>query len=166
MPDKLKGLTLMELMVSLVISIVIITFSFFSFEYLMKGYRKYQDANTEVHSQVEARDYLRMTIDRSDEVYKSKDGVAFVQNGKVTRSLQTSEKGLIIIGADAPDTVKVKISDFKVYWKKDSVLPDRSPVQRIKVVVDFFGKKENLIFEKIYDSEKLMRLDSLAETLQ
>ncbi|HWY38550.1 MAG TPA: prepilin-type N-terminal cleavage/methylation domain-containing protein [Bacteroidia bacterium] len=165
--NKIAAFTLLELMVTLTLTILIVAMSYFSYNYIFRGFLKYRDINENIEQHCRMQNYFNYLLQRSEKIIKKKDGIDFVMNETDSRKFTVAGNYLLFLNTvDNRDTLKLKITDLKLYWKGDSVLPDNGPVQKIKLNVDFSGKQHSLIFEKPYDSEKLIELDSLDKALR
>lgn len=164
---KISAFTLPEAMITLTLSVIIISMAYFSYNYLMQGFIKYRQINENIAAHCRATNYLDIMLQRSDEVCKTKEGLVFKKDGKEIKNLVFNETYLLFKNsAYENDTVKIELKKVTFLWKEDSVLTDRSPVQKIQLEINFSGRQHRLIFEKMYDSEKLIKLDSLYTSLK
>ncbi len=164
---KMRAFTLPEVMITLVLSIIIISVAYFSYNYLLRGFLKYRAINDKVSDHCRATNYLDNLMQRSDEVLKTREGLLFLKGGKEIKQIVFNEKCILFkTSQNEADTINLDLKRSAFFWKEDSMLKVKSPVQKITLEINFFGGFHRLIFEKPYDSENLIRLDSLYNSLQ
>lgn len=164
---KIEAFTLLELLVTLTLTVLIVAMSYFSYSYIFEGFLKYRDINAVIEQHSRAQNNLNHLLRVSDRIIRKKDGIEFYLNENNRKIIKATDSYLLFVNNDnSGDTVKMKIFDVKTYWKGDSVLPDNGPVQKIKLDIDFSGTRHSLIFEKLYDSKKLIELDSLDKAVR
>ena len=164
---KIRAFTLLEMLVTLTLTTLIVTMAYFAYSYLLQGFICYRRLNDRMSQHYTFKTYLERALMGSREIARTAGGLKFTAYDGSARALEIKEGYVLFLKDSQPvDTLKMEVSDGRFYWKADSVLPDKSPVQKIKLNIRFTGQSHTLIFEKPYDAETLIRLDSVYHSLK
>lgn len=158
---------MLELLVGLTLTTLIVTMAYFSYNYLFSGFVKYRGINEHIATHCTAKNYLDYLVAHSEEIGLKRGDLLFKMGPEDTKKVHVTENYLLFETAiGSTDTVWVGVKAQTCYWKNDSLLKESSPVQKIKLLLQFSGTEHSLIFDKVYDSETLIRLDSAYNALQ
>jgi hypothetical protein len=155
------------MLVSSVLTLILISVAFYSYSYLVKNFVSYQAINENIGDQCRLQVYMEDLVQKANEVYRTKEGIAFAKKGDVTKDLILSDEYIVFKGNNgASDTLHVKLNRTSFKWNEDSMISAGSPVQSIELEIEFSKKAYTLNFEKAYDSERSIVLDSIYKSLK
>jgi type II secretory pathway component PulJ len=164
---KWDAFTLQELMITLALTVLITGMAYFTYHMAGRSFSEYEKINKQVQTQCNLQALLGAMVHRCNVILKRRNGFEFIMNEQTNQKINISEKYILLTaGESTADTIHVPVESYQLCWESDSVIPVNGPVQKIRLDVNFFGKRYPLIFEKLYDSEKLIALDSLNKILR
>ena len=165
---NIPAFTLLELLVTLTLTTLIVSLSYFTYNYLLSGYYKYSDINDKINQHCQLRTELDHLMYHSESIQRKGTAILFMLPNNKSVRMEVNENNIILQDEhnNTLDTLKLPISSARLYWNTDSLVPDGGPLQKIKLNIIFSNQPYTLIFEKPYDSEKFIQLDSLYESLK
>ncbi len=147
---KISAFTLLELLVGMVISSLLIGFTYIALNMLFKQFGQYKSNNTQVVELVE----MEVVFSR-DLLYASK---AFIQNDSTVQLLRSNNYPITYLfgKSNVLRTVNGLVDSFKVStiaFKPKMLIRNKALLQNLKVDVEFLGESKSLLFAKQYGAD-------------
>ena len=154
---KIKAFTILELVVTMLITSIIIGVVYTSYFILNKTYTTYQAKNEKIDSIVQLNNLLKSDFAGSAKVLKSPTGIiCFLQNKTV---IYTITPDYIVRASSVSDTFKIASSNIATLFENKPVITTDNPQSYIDELDVTFKVLNEIIqyhYFKIYSSEELI----------
>ncbi len=148
------------MLVTLSLSTVVVAFGYMAYDHMFSSFRKYQKMNEEVSEITNCHRQIQKLFNRS-ELIDSKEKKLFFTNTNSPAIDITFNDHYILYQSDnnTIDTSKCFVKSVKSYFGGKEII--NGYVDKTEVEIELNKIIYNLSFEKLYDSERMMMIDSL-----
>jgi prepilin-type N-terminal cleavage/methylation domain-containing protein len=161
---KIKGFTLVEMLVTMSLSAVAIVCAYLAYNSIFGSFANYQKMNAELQEYTNLCRFTQSLLQNA-EIMRVKDNeLIFINKDGYTTKLELKAQDAIILPPESdPDTFSVHLGTAEYYFDEKKI-ENEGNVSRFILNMELNKQPFSLTFEKLYDAETLMRLDSLAQT--
>jgi prepilin-type N-terminal cleavage/methylation domain-containing protein len=159
---KIKGFTLVEMLVTMSLSAVAIVCAYLAYNSIFGSYANYQKMNTDLQEYTNLCRFTNNLLQNAEVLQVKDKELSFVNKNGYTTKLELGAQDVVIIPPDSDaDTLSVHMVSADYYFA-DKKIENEGNVSKFILNMELNKQPFSLTFEKLYDSETLMRLDSLA----
>ncbi|TND10224.1 MAG: hypothetical protein FD123_472 [Bacteroidetes bacterium] len=153
---KLKGFTLLELLVGLVLSGIVVAASFTAYQVMAGRYGSYQQMNTAIRDAAWLHGLLGKDMERAALVTGNSETIRLQFPGG--RNLAYTFAGDYILRRDSlvTDTFRVKHAEVKLLYENQPVNSELLPVEELVFTAGIGSEPELFRFRKTYPADVRM----------
>ena len=157
---KIRGFTLIEMLVTLSLSTVVVAFGYMAYDHMFSSYRQYEKMNEEISEITNCQRQIQKLFNRA-ELIDSKEKQLFFKSARASLIDVTFNDQCIVFRSEnaAIDTSKCVVKSVKNYFGDKEI--SNGYIDKTEVEIELNKIIYNLSFEKLYDSERMMLIDSL-----
>jgi prepilin-type N-terminal cleavage/methylation domain-containing protein len=160
---KIKGFTLVELLVTMSLSAVAIVCAYMAYNSIFGSFANYQKMNAELKEYTNLCRFTNTLVRNATYLYVKNNELSCINKDSYTTKLLLNQKDVIILSPEgAPDTLSVNLTSTTYSFSGKEVKSEGN-ISTFILNMELNKQPFSLTFEKVYDAETLMRLDSLAQ---
>ncbi|MDP2384958.1 MAG: prepilin-type N-terminal cleavage/methylation domain-containing protein [Bacteroidota bacterium] len=157
---KIKGFTLIEMLVTLSLSTLVVSFAYMAYNYIFSSYVQYEKMNAEVSEFTNCNRQFQKLVNNADQIEVKDRQVFFYLKNKETLKVQFNDNAIIFhTDLVAIDTTNCTVKSFKFFLGTEPVI--NGYIDKLTIETELNKIPYKLNFEKLYDAEKMIHLDSL-----
>lgn len=166
-PKKIKGFTLIEMLVTLSLSTVVVSFAYMAYNYIFSSYIQYEKMNNEISEFTSCQRQIQKLVNTSDYMEVKPAGpqggkkqVLFYLKDKPGIKLEFSDSFMVFSNElTSIDSASCVVKTHNCFL--GTTVVESGFISRLVIGTEINKKPYNLSFEKLYDAEMMVRLDSL-----
>jgi len=157
---KIKGFTLIEMLVTLSLSTVVVAFAYMAYNYMFLSYIQYEKMNGTVAEFTNCQSQLLKLSNNAEQIEVKDKLLVFHLKNKEKVNVELNEKYILFYNEVMTiDTAKCIVTSFNFTLGKNKI--SNGFIDNITIDTEFNKMPYKLNFEKWYDAEKMIHLDSL-----
>lgn len=148
------------MLVTLSLSTVVVSFAYMAYNYIFSSYNQYEKMNTEISEFTNCHVQLQKLMNISDYIEAKENQLIFHLKNKENINVQLTEKFIVFSAENTTiDTAKCTVINHIFSFGTENVT--NGYIDKISIETEMNKTAYHLFFEKLYDAEKMVRLDSL-----
>lgn len=158
--QRLKGFTLAEVLITLVLTSLAITMSYTTLTYVQKLFMNYKTQNKFINQYTELKNRLDLEAVKATLITEERDNVFKIERDSITSFMEIKDKVILFKRNEACDTFHIEAADIKKEYE-----PMTNPtwanklLRRLQFETSFTKQKFNLSFYKEYDGAIKLKLN-------
>ncbi len=157
---KLYAFTLSELMITMALTSLMITFAYLGFNYIQKLLVQYNQQSSFINELNTLNDRLETLSGFKNLSFKEGDNTYVFKTDSATNYMEFKNETVLIKGDNSTDTFHLKALDIKnTYEILNNPLWQNRLLNKIEFDVSFEKQKFHVSFNKQYDSCTLLKLE-------
>ena len=148
------------MLVTLSLSTVVVAFGYMAYNYMFSSFIQYEKMNAEISETVSCQRQMQKLFNRCESAKIKERTIIFQISNSEEVNIQFGEQHIVFYNKDfAVDTVKCLVKDVKGYLSQKEI--NAGYIDAAQIEIELNKTPYSIRFEKLYDSEKMMILDSL-----
>jgi prepilin-type N-terminal cleavage/methylation domain-containing protein len=158
----LKGFTLVEVLIALILTSIAITFSYGTLSYIQKVFNGYKDQNRFINEYCRLKNAMEVEALRADMVIMNGEGEFSVRRDSIVTDIVLGAKNILLKRNSFCDTFHIAPVNAKVRFEtmNDPAWTNRL-VKSLSFDLEYNKQKFNFYFCKSYDASVKMKLDKM-----
>jgi len=159
----MKAFTILEVIVSLLLSSIIIGMAILSYGMIEQQYRIFDEMTEENINLLQLHNHLRYDIDRADIIkYDNKQLVCNSLKSEIVYNLNdTYIKRNVIKPIQREDSIAIALKDIQPSFENKQM--EYGIIDKITLRFNHYEKMQNLTYNKKYSAVQLMNINSLIQ---
>ena len=162
---KIKGFTLIEMLVTLSLSTVVVAFAYMTYNYIFSTYVQFEKINASVAEFTSCQRQLLKLSNNAEKIEVKERSILFhLKNNELMYAEINPNYILFYSESRTIDTAQCLVSSFNFTLGTTKI--NNGYIDGFSIYVEFNKVPYKLYYEKCYDSEKMILLDSLNKFTQ
>lgn len=149
---KLKGFTLAELMITLALSSILVSFSFLGLKYVQRLLHQFREQSYFITQLNELNKRLNSSVNNSRSIFLENDKKLIFRADSMNSSFEFKPDMILSIKSNQTDSFKVETKDLKFEYEPIGENISAALINKIEFNVYFHKQNFHLIFNKNYDA--------------
>ncbi len=154
--QKVKAFTLMELLVSMLISGIVISIIYLCYEIIYKQYLGYKDTNHTISQAVLLNSLLKTDFTQAAYITKSEEGLLFSESGGHTTGYRFNELFVLREVNDVKDTFFIPVREIRIRFQKEEQEAPSGLIDELSFDSNILDQQEHFQYHKQYGADVLM----------
>lgn len=151
----------MEMLITMSLSVIAIGIAYLSYNYIFSSFVNYQNNNTLIKQYTNLYRFTNSLVQNAKIMKKEERAVKLVSSdGSETKVVMLGTNVLLTPPESDADTFKVELQSADFYFG-DQKIEQNGNITKFVLNAEFNKQPFIMSFEKVYDAETLMELDSL-----
>jgi len=156
--NKTKAFTVIELTVVMILSSIVISITYLSFDILQKQYRDYRESNDKIAMISKLNSLLHTDFNNSEIIIKTDAGI--LTNYRTKQINYEFDFGFILRKeGEITDTFFVKVDELNTHYLKQGQLESERIIDELTFETKINNKMRVFHYRKIYGADILMNVD-------
>lgn len=157
---KIKGFTLIEMLVTLSLSTVVVSFAYMAYNYIFSSYTKYEKMNNEISEFTNCQRQIQKLMNTSDYMEVKEKQVVFYLKNNPQVKMELADSFIVFSNElTTIDSAACVVKANTCYLGINTV--ESGYINKLVIETELNKIPYQLRFEKLYDAEMMVRLDSL-----
>lgn len=158
---KIPAFTIMEMLVTMSLSAIAIVCAYMAYNSIFGSFINYQKMNAEIKEYTNLYRFTQSLTSRAHHLQLHENKIIFDENNTTIAELAVNGTDFLLQTNDGQtDTLSVNAVSAEAWFGKNKV-NENGNVSKFLLQTEFNKQPFTLTFEKLYDAETLMRLDSI-----
>ena len=148
------------MLVTLSLSTVVVAFGYMAYDHMFSSYRQYEKMNEEISEITNCQRQIQKLFNRAGLIDSKEKQLFFKSESTSVIDVTFSDQYIVFRSENlAIDTSKCIVKSVKSYFGDKEI--SNGYIDKTEVEIELNKIIYNLSFEKLYDSERMMLIDSL-----